>query len=251
MQHVRSPTPASSANSSEGGLANTALPFYDATARQIEDLAGFCMQVKGLVDPGMFFRGLLIGLSVAAPVGPMGVLCIRRTLAEGRLAGLVTGLGIATADGIYAGIAGFGIAVVAALLLSGQGWIRGIGGAFLCYLGLHTARAIPAEGAAEAPSGLTLLRIYGSALALTLANPTTILSFIAIFAGLGAGGRGGDDATLLVVGVLTGSALWWLLLSTGVAALRGRITPRVLRWVNRLFGIVLGLFGLLALASLR
>lgn len=202
------------------------------------------------MDLAMLLRGLLIGLSVAAPVGPMGVLCIRRTLAEGRLAGLATGLGIATADGIYAGVAGFGITVVAALLLSGQSWIRGIGGAFLCYLGLRTARALPAEGAAEALSGLTLLRMYGSALALTLANPTTILSFIAIFAGLGAGGKGGD-AILLVAGVLTGSALWWLLLSTGVAALRGRITPRVLRWVNRLSGAVLGLFGLLALASLR
>lgn len=203
------------------------------------------------MDAPMFLRGLLIGLSVAAPVGPMGVLCIRRTLAEGRLAGLITGLGVATADGIYAGIAGFGLSVVAALLLGGQEWIRGIGGLFLCYLGIRTARTSPAEKAADAASGRTLLRMYASALALTLTNPATILSFIAIFAGLGGGGRGGGNATLLVIGVLAGSAIWWLLLSTGVAALRGRITPRMLRWINRLSGAVLVLFGLLAIASLR
>jgi len=95
------------------------------------------------------------------------------------------------------------------------------------------------------------LRMNASALALTLTNPATILSFIAIFAGLGGGGRGGGNATLLVIGVLVGSALWWLLLSTGVAALRGRITPRMVRWINRLSGAVLVLFGLLAIASLR
>ena len=203
------------------------------------------------MDGAMFLRGLLIGLSVAAPVGPMGVLCIRRTLADGRVAGLITGLGVATADGIYAGIAGFGLSVVAALLLGGQGWIRGIGGLFLCYLGIRTARTSPAEKAADAVAGRTLLRMYASALALTLANPATILSFIAIFAGLGGGGRGGRNAALLVFGVLAGSALWWLLLSTGVAALRGRITPPMLRWINRLSGAVLVLFGLLAIASLR
>lgn len=199
----------------------------------------------------MFLRGLLIGLSVAAPVGPVGVLCIRRTLAEGRLAGLITGLGVATADGIYAGIAGFGLSVVASLLLGGQKWIRGIGGLFLCYLGIRTARTPPAEKAADPAAGRTLLGMYASAPALALTNLATILSFIGIFAGLGGGGRGGGNATLLVIGVLVDSALWWLVLSTGVAALRRQITPRMLRWINRHSGAVLVLFGLLAIASLR
>lgn len=96
------------------------------------------------MDGAMFLRGLLIGLSIAALVGPMGVLCIRRTLAGGRLAGLITGLGVATVDGIYAGVTGFGLSVVAALL-GGQEWIRGIGGLFLCYLGIRTARTSPAD----------------------------------------------------------------------------------------------------------
>ncbi len=204
------------------------------------------------MDPSVFARGLVIGLSIAAPVGPIGVLCIRRTLAEGRLAGLVTGLGAATADAIYGAIAGFGVTAIAGLLLRQQGLIRLVGGLFLCYLGVRTLLATPAERAAAA-SGRTLLQSYGSALALTLTNPLTILSFAAIFAGLGAGTTSGsyDAAALLVLGVLLGSALWWLILSGGVSILRARLTPAALRWVNWLSGSVLLVFGLLALASLR
>lgn len=204
------------------------------------------------MDPSVFARGLVIGLSIAAPVGPIGVLCIRRTLAEGRLAGLVTGLGAATADAIYGAIAGFGITAIAGLLLRQQGLIRLVGGLFLCYLGVRTLLAAPAERAATA-SGRTLLQSYGSALALTLTNPLTILSFAAIFAGLGAGTTSGSygAAALLVLGVLLGSALWWLILSGSVSILRTRLTPAALRWVNWLSGGVLLVFGLLALASLR
>jgi threonine/homoserine/homoserine lactone efflux protein len=200
----------------------------------------------------VFARGLVIGLSIAAPVGPIGVLCIRRTLAEGRLAGLVTGLGAATADAIYGAVAGFGITAIAGLLLRQQGLIRLVGGLFLCYLGVRTLLATPAERAAAA-SGRTLLQSYGSALALTLTNPLTILSFAAIFAGLGAGTTTGsyDAAALLVLGVLLGSALWWLILSGGVSILRARLTPAALRWINRLSGGILLIFGLVALASLR
>jgi threonine/homoserine/homoserine lactone efflux protein len=204
------------------------------------------------VDPSVFARGLVIGLSIAAPVGPIGVLCIRRTLAEGRLAGLVTGLGAATADAIYGAIAGFGVTAIAGLLLRQQGLIRLVGGLFLCYLGLRTLLATPA-GRAAAASGRTLFQSYGSALALTLTNPLTILSFAAIFAGLGAGTTTGtyDAAALLVLGVLLGSALWWLILSGGVSILRARLTPAALRWINRLSGGVLLIFGLVALISLR
>ncbi len=202
----------------------------------------------------LFVRGFLIGLSVAAAVGPMAVLCIRRTLTQGRLAGLATGLGVATADGCYGAVAGFGLAVVSRFLLAQQAGLRLVGGVFLCYLGLKTALAAPATRPASAAGagGASLARAYASALALTLTNPLTILSFAAIFAGLGAGAGGGYGTTaLLVLGVFLGSALWWVMLTSVVAALRARVTPRGLRWVNRASGAIILCFGVVALASLR
>lgn len=203
------------------------------------------------MDPSFLVRGLLIGLSVAAPVGPIGVLCIRRTLAEGRLTGLLTGLGAATADAAYGAVAAFGITLVTNTLVGQQTWIRLFGGIFLCYLGLRTILTPPAENPASA-TGRTLLRAYTSALALTLTNPLTILSFAAIFAGVGTGtgGKPAGSAVVLVLGVLLGSALWWVILSGGVSMLRAKITPRVLRWINRISGGLLLGFGLLAFASL-
>jgi threonine/homoserine/homoserine lactone efflux protein len=200
----------------------------------------------------MFVRGLVVGLAVAAPVGPIGVLCIRRTLADGRLAGLATGLGTATVDAFYGGIAAFGVTAISGLLLRQQVWIRLIGGLFLCYLGVKTIAAAPAERAAVM-AGPTPLRAYISAVALTLANPPTILSFAAIFAALGIGmiNRAYAAAVVLVLGVLVGSALWWVLLSSGVTLVRARVTPRLLQWINRLSGAMLVAFGVLAFASLR
>ena len=204
------------------------------------------------MDLGMFVRGLVVGLAVAAPVGPIGVLCIRRTLADGRLAGLATGLGAATVDAFYGGIAAFGVTVVSSLLLRQQDWIRVIGGLFLCYVGVKTIAAPPVERAA-ATAGPTPLRDYISAVALTLANPPTILSFAAIFAALGLGttGKASGAAVVLVLGVLVGSALWWVLLSSGVGLVRARVSPRVLRWINHLSGAMLVAFGVLAFAGLR
>ena len=199
----------------------------------------------------LFIRGFLIGLSVAATVGPMAVLCIRRTLTDGRLAGLVTGLGVATADGCYGAVAGFGLTMVSGTLLGVQVWLRLIGGGFLLYLGLKTLLAAPAARAANAAAS-NRPRAYVSALALTLTNPLTILSFAAIFAGLGAATGGGyTAAALLVLGVFVGSACWWVILTGVVTALRTRVTPRGLRWVNRVSGSIIFGFGLIALVSLR
>jgi threonine/homoserine/homoserine lactone efflux protein len=199
----------------------------------------------------VLLRGLAIGFAIAAPVGPIGVLCIRRTLADGRTAGFVSGLGAATADALYGAVAAFGLTLVSNLLVRQQGWLRLVGGLFLCYLGLKTFVARPAERAATA-AGRGLLGAYGSTLVLTLTNPTTILSFAAIFAGLGLGAPGGGPAgaAAMVVGVFLGSAAWWLLLSGGVGLLRARVDVRGLAWVNRLSGAVIGAFGLLALLSL-
>src|SRR5690242_13032805 len=133
---------------------------------------------------GYWLRGLLLGFSIAAPVGPIGVLCIRRTLADGRVVGFVSGLGAATADAFYGAVAGFGLTVISALLIEQRFWLRLIGGGFLLYLGVRTVLARPAERAASA-GGKGLAGAYGSTLFLTLTNPLTILSFAAIFAGLG------------------------------------------------------------------
>ncbi|HNP72056.1 MAG TPA: LysE family transporter [Kouleothrix sp.] len=203
------------------------------------------------MDASLLLRGLIIGFSIAAPVGPIGALCIRRTLASGRAAGLVSGLGAATADAFYGCVAGFGLTFISSLLISQQFWLKLIGGLFLCYLGVRTLLARPAEQAANA-SGAGLLGAYTSTLFLTLTNPTTILSFVAVFAGLGLASAAGDygQAALLVLGVFCGSGMWWLLLSGGVALLRARVTPQLLVWVNRISGIVILLFGVGALASL-
>jgi threonine/homoserine/homoserine lactone efflux protein len=196
-------------------------------------------------------RGVLIGFSIAAPVGPIGVLCIRRTLADGRLNGLVSGLGAATADAFYGSVAGFGLAFISGFLIGQRLWLHLIGGVFLCYLGARTFLARPAEKPAAA-TGKGLAGAYGSTLFLTLTNPTTIFSFAAIFAGLGVASTNGNYllAALLVLGVFLGSALWWLILSSGVSLFRSRFGPRQMRWVNRISGIVMLAFGVLALVSL-
>jgi threonine/homoserine/homoserine lactone efflux protein len=204
------------------------------------------------MDLGLFLHGLIIGFSIAAPVGPIGVLVIRRTLAEGRTAGLVTGLGAATADALYGCVAGFGLTFIAELLVSQTLWVRLIGGLFLCYLGVRSFLAVPAERAAAAAGGINLLGAYLSTFVLTLSNPTTILSFVAVLAGLGIGVAGGGygAAATLVLGVFAGSALWWFILTGGVSVLRLRLTPGILRWVNRASGMIILGFGVLALISL-
>lgn len=203
------------------------------------------------MEVGFFWRGLVLGLAIAAPVGPIGILCIKRTLAKGRLAGLVSGLGAATADAIYGSMAAFGLTVIAGLLLDRQSLIRLAGGLFLIYLGVTTARAPVADrDADESPAGL--LQDYASTLVLTLTNPLTILSFAAVFAGLGVGAAAGNyrAAAATVAGVFVGSALWWLTLSIVVSLFRGRITPSAMVWVNRLSGLLIVGFGVAALLSL-
>jgi threonine/homoserine/homoserine lactone efflux protein len=201
--------------------------------------------------PTFLLKGILIGFSIAAPVGPIGVLCIRRTLAGGRLLGLFSGLGAATADAFYGCVAGFGLTFISTFLVDQQVWLRLVGGLFLCYLGIRTLLARPAEAATAADSA-GLLSAYASTLFLTLTNPVTILAFAAIFAGLGVATGGGDygAAGALVAGVFVGSAAWWLILSGGVSLLRARLTPAWLRWVNRLSGLVIIGFGVAALVSL-
>jgi threonine/homoserine/homoserine lactone efflux protein len=184
-------------------------------------------------------------------VGPIGVLCIRRTLADGQASGLVSGLGAATADAIYGCIAGFGLTFISSFLVSQQTWLRLIGGLFLCYLGLKTLLAKPAEEAAQA-RGTSLIGAYASTFFLTITNPMTIISFAAIFAGLGLAAASANyvSAGVLVFGVFSGSALWWLLLSGGVGLFRQKFNLSALQWINKLSGVIIAGFGVFALASM-
>jgi len=199
----------------------------------------------------LLLRGITLGFSIAAPVGPIGALCIRRTLAKGRASGLVSGLGAATADAIYGCLAAFGLTFISSFLVTQQGWLRLVGGAFLCYLGIRTFLTRPTDQAAPA-RGKGLVGAYASTFLLTLTNPMTILSFTAVFAGLGLADTGGEygSAATLVLGVFAGSALWWLGLSSVVSLFRTRFDARALRWVNRASGTIIAGFGLIALLSI-
>lgn len=203
------------------------------------------------MDLAMFGRGVMIGFAIAAPVGPIGLLCIQRTLAHGRLTGLATGLGAASADALYGTVAAFGLTAISTFLAEQRFGLGLIGGAFLCYLGIRTLVTPPAQRAAEG-GAVQRWAAYGSTFLLTLTNPMTIFSFMAVFAGMGLAAAPGDygRAAGLVLGVFAGSASWWLLLSGGVTLLRERITSGVLQWVNRGAGLIILAFGVILIAQL-
>jgi threonine/homoserine/homoserine lactone efflux protein len=200
----------------------------------------------------MVVKGIVIGVLIAAPVGPIGLLCIRRTLLDSRLHGVVTGMGAASADALYGCVAGFGLTLVSNALLDYQQWLKFFGGLFLCYLGLQTLWSRPDEGSATT-SGAGWLNTYATTFLLTLSNPVTVLSFAAIFAALGASTQPNTfaAATALVGGVFIGSMLWWILLTGVVGLLRRRMTLRYLRVINGVSGAIMLGFGFLALLSMR
>lgn len=197
-----------------------------------------------------FLKGLLIGFSIAAPVGPIGLLCIQRTIAYCGSSGLVTGLGAATADGLYWMVAAFGLTAISGFLVGEQFWFRIIGGLFLIYLGARTFLSKSAENAGP-PAHNGLFSDYALTIFLTIANPMTILSFAAVFAGLGLAGTGGSHASAawMVGGVVLGSTVWWIALSAGVSLVGHRLNPGSLNIIGRVSGAILIGFGILALAS--
>lgn len=199
----------------------------------------------------IFLKGLLIGFSIAAPVGPIGALCIRRSIAEGRLSGFISGLGAASADALYGLIAALGLTWLSGFLVDQQMWIRLLGGLFLCYLAVATFRS-RTSSSTESQRSPNSLAAFVSTFFLTLTNPLTILSFTAIFAGLGLSTIAGDylSGGVMVAGVFLGSTLWWMLLSGAAGLLGPRLGTDGLVWVNRLSGLVIGVFGLAALGSL-
>lgn len=215
---------------------------------------GACRRARmlgGSMMDGLFVRGLLVGLAIAAPVGPIGVLCIQRTLSHGVVRGLVTGLGSATVHALYGAMVGFGLVAVIDAFSAGQLWLRLAGGGYLLYLAQRILRAKP-ELQSQHSRGTGLAASYGSAFLLDLSSPGTLVLFIAIFAGIGTTQAAGNyrDTAVLVVGVLAGSTLWWILLSGGVSLLRHRLNTGWLLWVNRLSALILTGFALFVLWGL-
>lgn len=195
-------------------------------------------------------KGIGMGLVIAAPVGPIAMLCITRTLSEGRMAGLATGLGAGLADALYGAIAGFGLTALGTLLEEHSLWLRVGGGVILVAMGLRTLIRPPHERSVGAING-GLLFDLGSSFFLTLSNPITLIVAAAILAGMGHGGAGVSmtGVGLLVLGVFTGSLAWWLFLVFSSGAVRRWFNPQHMALVQRVAGAVIGIFGVAAILS--
>jgi len=197
----------------------------------------------------LFLQSALIGLSIAAPVGPIGLLCIQRTLDHGPRVGLATGLGAAAADALYGAIGAFGVTAVITLLTGAHTWLALGGALFLLWLAWKAWHSAEARQAANVQGGVKGWHAFGGTFLLTLSNPATILSFIAVFSSL-AGGMATVSPAWMIAGVFLGSALWWLALVGMVGRLRERLQTRHLRWIRRGSAVLLAGFAAYQLASL-
>lgn len=199
-----------------------------------------------------FLRGIAIGFAIAAPIGPVGILCIRKALADGHLAAFVAGLGAAVADTVFGGVAAFGIGAVMSFIDGQMVTLKVVGGLFMLGLGIHTWRSATVMVEVEPGKGPGMARDFVSTFAITITNPGTIFGVAGVFAALGPMGRPGVGwATgLLVAGIFAGSSLWWLTLSAVASAARTRFTPERMRRFNHLSGAMLLVFGAAALGSL-
>jgi len=197
-------------------------------------------------------RGLVIGFTIAAAVGPITLLVVRRTIDHGGIYGFASGLGVATADATYGAIAAFGLTAITSVLVSNHALLGLVGGVVIVFLGIRIARSRP-TGPATDGERPGLVGAFASIYALTMTNPLTIVLYAGVFAGIGlAAGASFVDAAVLTLAVWAGSTLWWVVLCSVVAWLRGRVSPAALLWVNRISGAALVLFGALAvIAALR
>lgn len=202
------------------------------------------------MDLIVFVKGLIVGLTIAAPVGPVGILCLKRTLNYGRMAGLASGLGAAVADTFYGLIAAFGLTFLYDTLFCCQHWLTFIGGIFLLGLGInvYVRKATPIK---SNPKIYNLLGYFTSTFFLTLTNPVTILAFIGIFSvlGLAGGGLSYANAFLLLIGVFIGSMTWWVIIGEGTSTFRHKMTDKILIYINHTAGTLLIFFGLAVLVK--
>ena len=214
-------------------------------ARTCDNLS---MSMEGsLIGLWLLSKGLMAGLAIAVPVGPVNVLCASRTLSKGRLSGLMSGLGAATADALYGAIAGFSITFLIEFLERQEFWIRVFGGILLVTIGIMYFRK-PAQALTPRNDDGSVHSDYASTLLLTLTNPTTVLSFVAVLAGLGMGGQRAWWLTFLLVGgIFLGSMLWWVILVLLVNRFRDRFDQTAMCWMNRIAGIAIGGFGVVTL----
>jgi len=199
-------------------------------------------------DLELLSKGVMAGLAISAPVGPVNVLCISRTLSKGRMAGLMSGLGAATADTVYGAIAGFSFSFIIQFLIREEFWIRLCGGTLLIAIGIlyyfKKPRSLAEDNSAHPE--------FTAAFLLNLTNPTTILSFLAVLAALGMGRHRGRWLTLLLIaGIFAGAMLWWIVLATTTSHFRERFDDNALRWMNRIAGLAIGGFGIVTLALSR
>lgn len=197
----------------------------------------------------VFFKGLIVGFLIAVPVGPINVLCVRRTIVHGRLVGLVSGLGAAAADTFFGAIAAFGLNFVNSLLMSERFWLGLGGAAILVVIGIRTLTAKPPQPREEETDPASLIGDFTSTCLLTLTNPVTILSFLAAFSafGLESDDQIDVDDWLLLLGVLLGSSLWWLTLTTIVGTFRDKFNQETLGWANRIAGVIILAFAAVVL----
>lgn len=200
------------------------------------------------MDFDLPLRGVAAGFIIAAPVGPVNVLCLQKTLAKGWRWGMLSGLGAAAADSLYGGIAGFGITLVIHFLIAQEFWFRLIGGMLLMGIGVtyyrKPAKPLDLADAPAQPSGGHT--DFVAAFLLNVANPTTVLSFLAVLATLGLGkGRSLGQSTFLVACIFSGSMLWWTILASAANLFRNRVAHGGMRWMNRVAGLAIGGFGLL------
>jgi len=206
----------------------------------------------------LIISGIVIGLVVAVPIGPVNLICIRRTLAFGPANGFMSGLGAAIGDTIFAIVTGFGLTAAAQLIKGYASYLELAGGFMLIYFGIHTYLAkvesrLTDKLAAKEKGASTLYRAMGSTLALTITNPATLLGFAALFAGLGglAGGHPNfASAAFVVLGVAAGSTLWWLALTAVVGLFHASINDRVMGGINQGSGVAVAAFGLAVLIHL-
>ncbi|MGE0117152.1 MAG: LysE family translocator [Dongiaceae bacterium] len=207
----------------------------------------------------LLWKGAVIGFAIAAPVGPIGILCIRRTLSDGRLAGFVSGLGAACADTLFGLAAALGLTLIGKFLVAHTDWISVIGGLFLICLGILEIRSKPVDPSAPAPKSMGLVGHFVSTFFWTLANPLTLLAFVAVFTGLDVAGPDGrvgpperdyPGVTALIVGIFIGASLWWLTLSMSVGLFRHHIRGQPMRWPNLIAGSLIIGFGVYALTAI-
>lgn len=203
------------------------------------------------MDMGFYARGLLLGFVISAPVGPVAMLVIRRVLRYGWLQGVLTGVGAATGDSFYSAVSAFGLSLVSGLLITYSRWLRFTGGIVLCWLAIRMFRAGPIREDKAVPGTVPPLGSSTvSALLITVTNPFAVVVFASAFTALGLSAiQTFGAAGALVAGVFTGAMLWWLSLSGLIVLLKGKLTPAVMRWINRVIGSILGACGVLAILS--